>query len=59
MSLLSSSETECYVCGKEVDPEEAPSAREDEDTVYFCCEKHEEQYHDEEQPDEDEVCEFC
>lgn len=59
MSLLGSDGEECYVCGKDVDPEEAPTAEQDGETLYFCCEKHEEQFHDEEEPDEDDVCEFC
>jgi hypothetical protein len=55
MSLLGSSDEECYVCGKEVgdDPIE-------EDGKKFCCEDCQEQYEHEEKPDEkEEVCQFC
>jgi hypothetical protein len=55
MSLLGSSDEECYVCGKELgdDPEE-------EDGKKFCCEDCKEQYEHEEKPDEkEEVCQFC
>lgn len=55
MSLLGSSDDECYVCGKEIgdDPKE-------EDGKKFCCEDCKEQYKHEEKSDEkEEVCQFC
>lgn len=55
MSLLGGSEDKCYVCGKEVDPEEAL----EEDGKQFCCQECKKHYEDEEKSDEKEVCKFC
>ncbi len=55
MGLLSSSENECYVCGKDVGDDAL-----EEDGNVFCCEECKEHYEDEEKPDEKEdVCPFC
>lgn len=55
MGLLSSSENECYVCGKEIDPDDCI----EEDGKQFCCEKCKEKYEEEEHQDEEEICQFC
>jgi len=56
MSLLGSSEDECYVCGKDVDSDECI----EEDGEKFCCEDCKEQYeHEEKSDDKEEVCQFC
>lgn len=53
---MSSSENECYVCGKEIDSEECIEL----DGHKFCCEKCKEHYEDQEQQDDkEEVCQFC
>ena len=55
MSLLGSSEEECYVCGKELGDDTV-----EEDGKSFCCEDCKETYEKEEKPDEkEEVCQFC
>lgn len=55
MSLLGGSKTQCYVCGKDVDPEDAIEKY----GHTFGCEECVEQFEDEEKPDETEICEFC
>lgn len=54
MSLLGSSDDECYVCGKELEDD-----FKEEDGKKFCCEKCVEKYEEEEKTDQEEVCQFC
>jgi hypothetical protein len=54
MSLLGSSEEQCYVCGKDLGDD-----CEEEDGKKFCCKSCKEKYEDEEKTDQEEVCQFC
>lgn len=57
MSILGSSDEdveECYVCGKEVEPDECVEY----EGKKFCCEKCRDRF-EEEQEEKEDVCKFC